>query len=185
VPCQPFFIVFKMSKWGITRIDRFRRSFLWKGSDPENVKGGHCLVNWLTCTRPKRLGGLGIKDLEKFGRALRLRWLWFNWDHQERPWKHLLKVTDHVDRLLFFSSTTISVGNGKCTPFWEARWLQGMAPKELAPSLFQVTRFKNRTVHAELHNQSWIRNLKSIDSATQVEEFVLLFMSLADVELND
>jgi hypothetical protein len=40
-----FFIVFKMSKWGITRIDRFRRSFLWKGSDPENVKGGHCLVN--------------------------------------------------------------------------------------------------------------------------------------------
>jgi hypothetical protein len=100
-------------------------------------------------------------------------------------WKHLLKVTDNVDRLLFFSSTTISVGNEKCTPFWEVRWLQGMAPKELAPSLFQVTKFKNRTIHAKLQNQSWIRNLKSIDSTTQVEEFVLLFMALEDVELND
>jgi hypothetical protein len=32
-------------------------------------------------------GGLGIKDLDKFGRALRLRWLWHSWDAQERPWK--------------------------------------------------------------------------------------------------
>jgi hypothetical protein len=35
-----FLTMFKMPKWGITRIDRFRRTFLWKGSYPENVKGG-------------------------------------------------------------------------------------------------------------------------------------------------
>jgi hypothetical protein len=29
------------------------------------------LVNWATCTRPKKWGGLGIKDLEKFGRTLK------------------------------------------------------------------------------------------------------------------
>jgi hypothetical protein len=29
-------------------------------------------------------GGLGIKDLDKFGRALRLRWLWYNWDIIDR-----------------------------------------------------------------------------------------------------
>jgi hypothetical protein len=33
------------------------------------------LVNWASCLRPKRLGGLGIKDLEKFSRALGLKWL--------------------------------------------------------------------------------------------------------------
>jgi hypothetical protein len=32
---------------------------------------GHWLVNWATCTRPKKWGGLGIKDLEKFGRTLK------------------------------------------------------------------------------------------------------------------
>jgi hypothetical protein len=36
----------------------------------DNVKVGHCLINWQVCTRPKHLGGLGIKDLEKFSRAL-------------------------------------------------------------------------------------------------------------------
>jgi hypothetical protein len=63
------------------------------------------------------MGGLGIKDLEKFGRALRFHWLWYNWDSKDRPWKHLLKVTDATVRNLFFCSTTMQVGNGKKTPF--------------------------------------------------------------------
>jgi hypothetical protein len=104
---------------------------------------------------PKKLGGLGFKDLDKFSRALRLRWLWYGWNQQERPWKHLLKVTDPVDRQLFFSSTLISIGDGKNTPFWEAKCLDGIAPKDLAPTLFQKkTRFKKRTLNIELHNDN-------------------------------
>jgi hypothetical protein len=41
-----FLTIFKMPKWGYKKIDSFKRNFLWKGQDPENVKGGHCLVNW-------------------------------------------------------------------------------------------------------------------------------------------
>jgi hypothetical protein len=41
-----FLTVYKMPKWKIYRIDKFRRSFLWRGQDPEHVRGGHCLVNW-------------------------------------------------------------------------------------------------------------------------------------------
>jgi hypothetical protein len=70
-----FLLVHKMPKWGFSRIDKFCRSFLWRGEDPDKVKGGHCLVNWRTCTRPRKLGGLGIKDLDKINRALRLKWL--------------------------------------------------------------------------------------------------------------
>jgi hypothetical protein len=49
----------------------------------------------------------------------------------------MIKVVDPINRQLFFSSTWIQVGNGKTTPFWEAKWLFGAAPKELAPNLFQ------------------------------------------------
>jgi hypothetical protein len=37
-----FLTVFRVPKWGFWKIDRFRRSFLWRGRDHENVRGGHC-----------------------------------------------------------------------------------------------------------------------------------------------
>jgi hypothetical protein len=58
-----FLTVFKMLKWGLNRIDRYRRGFLWKGKDHDKVRGGHCLVKWQKCTRPWSLSGLGIKYL--------------------------------------------------------------------------------------------------------------------------
>jgi hypothetical protein len=68
-----FLTVFNMPKWGFARIDKFRMSFLWKGQDHENIKGGHCLVSWQTCMKSRNLGGFGINDLEKCSSALRLR----------------------------------------------------------------------------------------------------------------
>jgi hypothetical protein len=80
-----FLTVHKMPNWGLSKIDKYRRNFLWKGENPDKVKGGHYLVNWRTCIRSKSLGGLWIKDLKKFSRALRMRWLWHQWDHKEKP----------------------------------------------------------------------------------------------------
>jgi uncharacterized membrane protein AbrB (regulator of aidB expression) len=34
-----FLTIFKMPQWAYHKIDRFRRSFLWKGENPEKVKG--------------------------------------------------------------------------------------------------------------------------------------------------
>lgn len=48
--------------------DRQRRNFLWKGSEEAN--GGHCLVKWKMVTASKKLGGLGILNLELHSRAL-------------------------------------------------------------------------------------------------------------------
>jgi hypothetical protein len=54
----------------------------------------------------------------------------------------LLHIQDPTDRALFFASTYIHVGDGKNTPTWEAKWLNAAAPKELAPNLFKMARFK-------------------------------------------
>jgi hypothetical protein len=92
---------------------------------------------------------------------------------------------DQTDRHLFFSSTWVQIGNGKTTPFWEARWLLGSAPKDLAPHLFECARYKGRTIATEFKNNNWIKNLQDISSTTHLEEFTLLFMALSDVQLND
>jgi hypothetical protein len=64
----------------------------------------------------------------------------------------MLKVQYKTDMALFFSSTIINIGNGKNNHFWEARWVQGTSPKEMAPNLFKQARFKRRSVSYEMQN---------------------------------
>jgi hypothetical protein len=71
-----FLTVHNLPRWVTQDIDHFWRSFLWRGETPDRIKGEHCLVKWKVCTCPRKWGGLGIKYLNKFGRALRLRSLW-------------------------------------------------------------------------------------------------------------
>jgi hypothetical protein len=99
--------------------------------------------------------------------------------------KNLLRVTDKLDSHLFFNSITIQLVDGKNTPFWEARWLQGSTPKELAPNLYDLARFKYRNVHTELSNLNWIRNLMEISSEVELEEFTMLFMALSSIFLTE
>lgn len=84
---QPIYhmTIFEENKWLIKKIDSLRRSFLWRGETPNKVYGGHSIINWSMTCRPKDKGGLGILDLDRFARALRLHWLWYQWKHRERP----------------------------------------------------------------------------------------------------
>jgi hypothetical protein len=63
--------------------------------------------------------------------------------------------------------------------------LNGASPKELAPGLYQVTRFKNRSVvYTKLQNMNRIRCLGNIQSTSLLEEFTILFMALDEVHLS-
>jgi hypothetical protein len=86
---------------------------------------------------------------------------------------------------MFFSYTIIIVGNGNDTPFWDAKWPNGFSPKDLAPNLFKVATYKKRSMKIESHDSNWIRNLTNINTTCMLEEFTLLFMALASVQLSE
>ena len=114
-----------------------------------------------------------------------MRWLWQKWHAKNKPWASLEIHCTEMDRLLFNASTTITIGNGKKTRFWHHAWLDGEAPRNLAPHLFELVQRKHKTVAQDLANNSWISALQyKITNATQLEEFVSLWIRIQGVALN-
>jgi hypothetical protein len=62
--------VLPLPKGILKAIFKLEHAFLWAASD--KVSGAKCKVKWDVVCSPKSMGGLGILDLEKFERALRL-----------------------------------------------------------------------------------------------------------------
>jgi hypothetical protein len=68
------------------------------------------------CRRLHR-GGLGIIDLERLRRALRLRWLWFKWKNPDITWCDLELPMDEVDEALFAAAIKVSIHSGNKVKF--------------------------------------------------------------------
>ncbi|KAF8701016.1 hypothetical protein HU200_033908 [Digitaria exilis] len=175
--------VFSLSKWAIKRIDKIRRSFLWKGS--QEAKGGHCLVNWRRVQLPKRLGGLGIHDLTAFNRALCLRWQWLQWKDPTRPWSALNILSTPTEVQLFRACTLISLGNGQRASFWHDRWLNGQSPSQIAPDLYSLAWRKHQCVATAMTNGIWKRGLRRMSTTDEINQYVELWGMLQQVQLND
>jgi len=178
-----YMTVFKLQKWAIKKIDKLRRNFLWKEMPEAN--GGHCLVKWSKAMRPKTFGGLGILDLDLFSRALRLRWLWFQWTSPDRPWVGTEPPVNAVDRQLFRVSTVVTVGDGATASFWQSSWLNGQAPMDLFPDLFRLAWRKNKTIKEELFQQNWTRGLWRMQTVEQMADFVALWDSVQELQLSN
>lgn len=175
--------VLHLPKWARKKIDKMRRAFIWKGDDGEHACGGHSLVNWDMVCRPKEFGGLGVLDLNKFGRALLLRWPSINWTAPDRPWAGSKLPCNEKDLALFRAATTITLGNGIKASFWFDRWLDGRAPKDIAPSIFLLARRKRGTVMNEIRDNCWIRSLRAITTTLQIREYITLWSLLQDIHL--
>ena len=57
----------------ILRIERIIRAYLWRGNDD---RGGGAKVAWDDVTCPKQEGGLGLRSLEEWNKALMAKHLW-------------------------------------------------------------------------------------------------------------
>ncbi|PVH31679.1 hypothetical protein PAHAL_9G208900 [Panicum hallii] len=135
--------------------------------------------------RPKRIGGLGVLDMEYFSRALRLRWMWFQWTDPDRPWVGSEVPCNDVDRQFFRASPRVTMGNGARASFWDSSWLDGRAPRDLAPSLYKLAWRKNRTVREELQDNNWTRGLWRMTTTDEMAELVPLCGLIQQVQLTD
>lgn len=156
---QPVFLLtgLKASKESLEVLDKQRRKFLWAGG--EALTGGKCKVNWTRTCLPTASGGLGILNLEKFARALRLHWLWHEWKSSEKAWVGTGTPCDDTDKLRFAAATSITIGNGEKTSFWDSAWWEGRRMKDVAPLVYAASKKKNKTIQQALQSDQWIHDL--------------------------
>jgi hypothetical protein len=179
-----FLTAFPPTPWLSKQFDKLRRKFLWAPED-EIVSGGKCIVNWKRICAPKMYGGLGIKDMQAYSRALRLRWEWFRWKDHSRPWAGSETPCDQIDKDLFAACTKITLGNGETAIFWTDKWLDGQAPCMLAPMCFTLAARKKLTVKQAIANGRWMRGLQNMTSNDQLRQFVGLWTMVQQVMLQE
>ena len=65
------FMVTEAPVWVLEEIEQWMRGFFWAGK--EKAHGGQCLIAWDAVCKPTYLGGLGVRNLQLQGLALRVR----------------------------------------------------------------------------------------------------------------
>ena len=120
------------------KVNSLRHTYLWAGCD--KVTGGKCKVNWDLVCKPKIYGGLGVLNLQKFAIALRLRWLWHEWDDPPKTWSGSGTPCTSNDKDVFAAATRVCIGDGNKAKFWESPWLDGLRPKDIAPKKFELSK---------------------------------------------
>jgi hypothetical protein len=79
----------------------------------------------------------------------------------------------------------ISIGNGETARFWDDRWLNKKAPKQMAPLCYKLAARKLLTVKEALANGRWMRGLRRMDNEEQLDQFLELWAELQNVSLSN
>jgi hypothetical protein len=148
--------------WLLEEIIKWARDLFWAGK--QGVSGGQCLVPWDSACRPWSQGGLGIKNLQLQGLALRSRWEWLRRTDPERPWQGLPMLRDQSTRAVFDTLAVITIGDGKQVMFWIDRWINGLTATDIAPMVVVSvsTRKKNRRRVADaLAQDAWVGDVSA------------------------
>jgi hypothetical protein len=90
-----------------------------------------------------------------------------------------------IDKQLFRLSTTVLLGNGNKAKFWDSPWLDGSAPRDIAPRLFKLAWRKNHFVATDLQNNNCLRGLWRMTQAEEMAELITLWALVDEVQLQD
>ena len=149
-----------------------QRRFLWGGGlDQRKI----AWVKWESVCLPKEKGGLGIKDVRNFNKALLGKWKW-DMIHQEKElwvrileskyggwraltegkrgtneslwWQDLMVVTQEQQlNNVMQSGLSWNVGSGDKIKFWEDCWNgEGVALMQKFPRLYQISRQQHNLI---------------------------------------
>ena len=165
-----FMSLFEIPRKVRLRLEKIQREFLW--GDMEERRKIH-LVRWAAICKDKRYGGLGLRHMKDFNKALLGKWLWRfplergsfwrkvivgkfgekegGWTTREVResygiglWKGIRKGWEE-----FSLRTRIHIGNGRSTRFWWDIWVGDSKLKDMFPQLFRMAT-NNSTVVADL-----------------------------------
>jgi hypothetical protein len=153
------------------RIECLQRNFLWGGKGEEQKLH---LVAWDRVCSPFPQGGLGVRHLIPFNRALLGKWLWRFGLEESHLWRRVVVARYGVGRGGWFSNTPrgshgcglwkhickgwedfsrhthFEVGMGSRVSFWHDRWCSDSPLRELFPRLYEFSLNQNDTVAAVL-----------------------------------
>jgi hypothetical protein len=111
--------------------------------------------------------------------ALRLRCPWLQWKDPAKIWAGSGNPCNKEDMEIFYTTTEISIGNGKKTHFWHAPWH--------SPLMFNISKRKNWVVAQAMHDNSWVRkiDLEKDFSMDHFNQFLELWILLSNTHLNN
>ncbi|RVW89084.1 LINE-1 retrotransposable element ORF2 protein [Vitis vinifera] len=113
-----FLSLFVIPKKVCARLERIQRDFLWGSGALENKPH---LVSWKAICATKKEGGLGIRSLSTFNKALLGKWLWRLANENEPLWKQIISR------------------DGTRVKFWKDLWCGNQALEEAFPILFNLS----------------------------------------------
>uniref|UniRef100_A0A2N9IY74 Reverse transcriptase domain-containing protein n=1 Tax=Fagus sylvatica TaxID=28930 RepID=A0A2N9IY74_FAGSY len=102
------------------------------------------------CT-PLAQGGLGVRDIISFNKALLGKWLWRFGIEESKLWRRVVAIKYGIERggwEEFSSHILFDVGNGVRVHFWHDRWCGSRLLKEMFPLLFECSRDRNALIDA-------------------------------------
>ena len=70
------------------------------------------------------------------------------------------------------------------TSFWHCNWVNGLAPKNIAPLLFDKSSRENIIIQKAVQNNKWIDHISRINSREEIIQFVTLWSALEEVVLD-
>jgi hypothetical protein len=151
---------------------KIQRGFLWAGLSKTNKT---CWVKWDVICRPKKEGGLGVRDLRLVNISLLAKWKWKLLSRDVELWKEVVVARYGMDvvgkRRLgeldvtrtgsawwrdlclidkdsgwFDGAIGKKVGNGNLTSFWNEHWIGDQSLRQKFPRLFGISTQKNEVI---------------------------------------
>ena len=163
-----FMSIFQIPRAVRIRLEKIQRDFLWGGGALEQKPH---LVRWSIVCDDKGKGGLGVKSLGLFNKALLGKWAWRFANEKTALWNQVIrrkygeekggwrsceireaygvglwKAINKVGQFVtpFFG---YEVGNGKNVRFWKDKWCGTSPLSEAFPSLFSIATSKEAWVN--------------------------------------